>query len=85
MGEDLVPSLNICHFILAASWVDTFVKGGLEEEEEEGKVWHYRNVQKAVTVSTSMTPSCPSDLYHGDQDPVKELLLRGPTHLWAVH
>lgn len=37
LGEDLIPSLNICHFILAASWVDTFVKGGLRKRRRREK------------------------------------------------
>ena len=39
---------------------------------------HDRKLQTAVNVKTGMTPSHPYDLHHGDQDSVKERLLRGP-------
>lgn len=47
-----------------------------------------RKLQKAVTVNTSLTPSHPEVPHHGDQDSVKERLLRQRTrepHDWLFY
>lgn len=61
-----------------------FVKGVVRGGEEGGKVWHYRKLEKAVTVNTSMTPSHPYDLYHGDWNSVRGFLEDLGTNRWAV-